>query len=677
VIGGSGVGDLSPATRRAAHDELSWLVDAARAPAVRTIRQFAEQEIVIPEGKFAGRKWRAHRQPYGALLFDCLDRGPWRRRAILGCVQSGKTFHGFAVLVCYYLFEMRESVVCGVPTMDVAHDKWNDEIRPVIERTRYAGLLPASGAGSRGGTKLESVTLRNGAKLKFMSGRGKDEKRSGFTARVMVATEVDKFDAAGAASREADPISQLEARTASYDDSEREISLECTVSIEGGRIWQEYLAGTTTRIIHPCPHCTKWVSPEREHLHGWQEAETKIQAAREASFYCPDCGEQITDEQRYRMVQQGRLLHRGQELTPGGEIMGKPAETDTLGFRWSAFQNLFWSTGKIAAKEWSAARAEDEENAKKELLQFYWAVPYKPPLWDETPLSAEQIKKRVGRETKGLVPEDAKFLTVGVDIHKRFGAWIAIAWREDGSGHVVDYGYFEILTDDLGVERAVCVALDEFRENIVLAGWQTRAGQPRIPDQVWIDAGYQTAVIFEWVRRQGTDRRFRPCLGRGAGQQYAKSYSKPKKTGAEVKHLGDGFHISLLPKDRVFCVEVNSDQWKSNLHERLATPEGQPGALVFFHSTNPNEHTTIAKQIGESEKIQEEFKPGKGLLRRWVRQSRANHYFDAGYLATCAGHLLGVRIVGTSEGARTPAPAGSRPTPVRMPDGRAFLATER
>jgi len=99
--------------------------------------------------------------------------------------------------------------------------------------------------------------------------------------------------------------------------------------------------------------------------------------------------------------------------------------------------------------------------------------------------------------------------------------------------------------------------------------------------------------------------------------------------------------------------------------------------LRFFQSTYPNEHTTIAKHLGESEKVQEEFVPGKGLIRKWVRQSRANHYFDAGYLACCAGHLLGVRVVEESRPPRTATPAGSRATPVRTPDGRAFLATER
>jgi len=675
--------NLTGETAQAVRAELYWTLGTARAHRVRTTRQFAEEEIVIPEGRYQGRKWRAYRQPYGALLFDCFDHGPWRRRAVCGCVQSGKTFHAFVVPIVYVLFELIEPVVVGVPTMDLAHDKWQDEILPVIRRTRYVDLLPLHGVGSRGGSRVEEITFRNGAKLKFMSGMGGDEKRSGFTARVVVATEVDKFDEAREASREADPISQLEGRTESYDQ-EAEIDLECTVSTKAGRIWQEYIQGTATRIVHPCPHCGRLVSPEREHLHGWQEAETKLQARREAYFCCPECAERLSEAQRRQMVQQSRLVHRGQETTPDGRIVGEPIETDTLGFRWSAFQNLFWSTGKIGAKEWAGARAEDEENAKKALLQFTWALPYEPPLWDDTPLVAAVVRKRFGRETKGLVPEDAKCLTVGVDLGKRVGWWVAIAWREDGSGHVVDYGTFEIPSDDLGVDRAMLAALRDLKENLILPGWATRPGQPRVADQVWIDAGYQgdrarggdgTEPVYAFIREQGRDRRFRPTLGRGAGQEYRKSYTRPKKTGAEVKHIGEGYHVAWQPKHRVFVVEMNADLWKSQLHERLATPEDQPGALRFFHSTNPNEHVTISKHF-TAEKIVEEFKPGKGLLRRWVRQSRANHYFDCAYAACAAGHLLGVRIIAESTPARTSGPT-IRPTPVRRPDGRAFLITER
>jgi phage terminase large subunit GpA-like protein len=66
------------------------------------------------------------------------------------------------------------------------------------------------------------------------------------------------MDQPGATSRESDKITQLEARTRAYGGRKR-IYMECTVSTEQGRTWQEYKSGTMSRIALPCPHCGDWV----------------------------------------------------------------------------------------------------------------------------------------------------------------------------------------------------------------------------------------------------------------------------------------------------------------------------------------------------------------------------------------------------------------------------------
>lgn len=86
-----------------------------------------------------------------------------------------------------------ETVILGVPDMEMASDKWQLDILPVIERSRFRDLLPKRGAGSRGG-RVETIHFRHGATLKFMSGGGSDKSRAGFTSRVVVITETDGMD---------------------------------------------------------------------------------------------------------------------------------------------------------------------------------------------------------------------------------------------------------------------------------------------------------------------------------------------------------------------------------------------------------------------------------------------------------------------------------------------------
>ena len=662
------------------YEELTWHAASSRIPRLRAMRQFVEDEVVIPEGKWRGTKLRIHRQPYGGLLFDAIDSGRWTRTAILGCVQAGKTLHGFVAPIMYHLFEHRETVICGLPTMDIAGDKWREEILPVILKSRYHNLIPTRGPGSRGGTgNLTSVTFTNGATLKFMTGGGGDETRSSFTARVVVVTEADKMDESGEASREADPVSQLEARTLSYDDTERRLYLECTVSIEQGCIWKEYHKGTASKIVCPCPHCGEYVTPEREHLQGWQVAESKIEARELTHFVCPSCAEPIDDAQRREMNQRAKLIHRGQEINAEGTISGEPPKTDTLGFRWSAFNNLFWSAGSIGAKEWDAARAENEEDALKELLQFYWALPAEPPQWDATPLDVDTLRRRTVKNLpRGIVPADTKFLTVMLDPGKRVGYWSAAAFWEnsENSGcHWPTYSTIEIPSDGMGIERGMLAALRDFRDLMYKGlGWEGHA-EVYVPDQVWIDASYRPDEICQFIR-ETKDSRFRPVMGRGEGQRFDRRYSQPKKTTTTIVRIGEGYFIEWMPaaNRRVFMVYCNADYWKSTLHERLAQPQNTEGAVTFYHASS-TEHITLAKHL-TAERAQVEFVPGKGMVTKWIQERRANHYLDCGYNALAAGHLCGVRVTRPD----IEPPPQTQQLPIRRittPDGRPFLATQR
>ncbi|MFQ5507119.1 MAG: phage terminase large subunit family protein, partial [Planctomycetota bacterium] len=400
----------------------------ARRPRIRSMLEFAEQEIVLPNGPYEGRRYRWEWQPYGRLYFEAVDSGLWNRFNATGPTQTGKTLHCFATPTLFHLFEVGETVICGVADEDMAADKWRDDLLPVIERTRYRELLPRHGAGARGGKIKDAIQFRHGPVLKFMTGGGGDKSRAAFTARVLVVTETDGLDTSDTTSREADKVRQLEARTRAYDDAKR-VYLECTVSIPEGRTWQEYTAGTKSKIVLPCPRCRAWVTPEREHLQGWQDAESEIEARELAHFCCPDCGQHWTEEERREANLRGQLLHRGQEIDEKGKIAGPLPQTQTLGFRWSHVNNFFSSAGNAGAEEWRKPRAVDEENAEKELCQFTWALPYKGPVEEEAHLDPHLLAERTVDLPKGIVPAGTEFLTMGLDLGKWQAHWILVAWK--------------------------------------------------------------------------------------------------------------------------------------------------------------------------------------------------------------------------------------------------------
>ncbi|HUX00383.1 MAG TPA: terminase gpA endonuclease subunit [Phycisphaerae bacterium] len=676
-------------SRAAALAEFDWTLRQSSTPIVRPMKRFALEELVIPEGEHKDTKLLIHRQPWVGLLLDAIDSRRWRRCAVVGCVQSGKSLIGYVLPILYHLFEVKETVVCGVPTMEIAQTKWRMEILPVIKASRYRHLLPTRGPGSRGGTgNLEQVTFLHGPTLKFMSAHGGDEKRSSFTARVLSGTEIDKMDEAGEASRETDPVRQMEARLASYDEARRVVYLECTVSIERGRIWQEWGDGTASRIF--CRHaaCGEYVCPEREHLVGWREAADVWEARDHAHWACPACGEPITPAERAAMNQvesdhPARLVHRGQGVDARGRVEGDPPRADTLGFRWTAFNNLFWKDpAELAAMEWKNLHsdvADDEESPERELCQFRFVTPYQPPEWDETPLDARAVRKRFGRWGKGELPPDLEYLTMGVDLGKRVSWWILTAWRPGASGHIVDYGPMEVASDDLGVERAIVAALRDLRDRCE-AGW-LGAGDRRQPDRVFIDARYQTEAVFSFCGERASNRRYLPLLGCSASKYGIPAYHRPKKTGTLVKRLGEEYHLVYMPKYRGFAVEANSDYWKSWTHQRLAqrpdqdSGEWSPGAMTVYISTDKNAHITLSKHL-TAEEGKGTFVPGRGTQVRWEQKRDANHYLDALAYACIAGHFAGVRLLPEEKPAVAAVPLHAQ-TRFTTPDGRPFVATER
>jgi phage terminase large subunit GpA-like protein len=638
--------DRSTATAPSpARSEALWLVRAAKPRARRSLAEFAEDEIVLPDGPFADTRFRIHRQPFVRFLFEELPK--WPRAAVVGCVQSGKTTCAFTIPLLYWLFELRWTVVAGVPQIQTARDKWLLEILPVIRKTRYRDLVPTSGAGSRGGTP-ESIEFSHGAALKFMSGMGGDIKRSSFTAAAAAVTEVDKMDTARAISRETDPIKQIRGRTLSYGDRARLI-LECTASFPTGRIWTTYTNGTASRLVAPCPSCGGWIEPGRADLIGWQEAENIHDARRLARFRCPDCQAEIDDAARHEAHQHLRLVHRGQEITPSGAITGKPEPTDCLGFRWTAWHNAFWTAGQIGANEWEARASTEEEAAEREVKQFWWAEPWEPEDTELNPLVEGQVRKRTCRLPRAVAPDDALTVTTGVDLGKFIGHYVSIAWTSQ-VGYILDYGVQEFDADHLGSERATMVGLAEL-EQLLDTGYGRANGTGLVhPSQVWVDSGWaetQKAVYTFTKTRQAASRacQWAACKGYGQLQHRDRSYRQPTKKTRDVREIGQDWHLVRLIQPRVSLIHVNADAYKLKAHEGLRLPPTEAGALVLFMAPE-NEHRRFEKHV-RAEVAEEIEVPGRGVAITFKRIRRANHYLDALALAIAAGQRAASRTAET------------------------------
>lgn len=643
------------------------------------MREWAEQEIIVPNGPYAGEPFSADLVPWAGLYLDEIDSGRWSRVAGTGCTQAGKTFIQHVIPVLYHLFELRETVVLGVPDMLMGGDKWREDLLPVIQASpNLREQLPTRGAGSKGG-KVQAVQFRNGATLRFMTGGGSDAGRKGFTSRVLAVTEVEELAVAGGTSSEADKLTQLEGRLRAFARLGSREYLESTPTVPTGRIWQEIENGTASRIARPCPHCPAWVTPEREHLVGWQDAADEHEAKDNAAWSCPTCSALWTEAEQLAANRRAVLVHRGQTVTPDGRVEGPLPRTDTFGFRFSAIDNYFVTAGTLGAELWRAARAVDQDNAERYLAQQVFALPWEGADVELTVLDPEAVGRRRAVSKKGVVPADCLGIGVGVDTGKRLLHWTATAVCRSGRRLILDYGEQPTRWQSLTLEASLTAALEDL-EAYFAGGWRTESGELYEPAQVWIDSGYHehTTAVYKFCsaanRRRGLRigrELWRPSKGYGDGPEMAGRYHGPTKISRDVRLIGPGYHLSWLAAAKQMLVHVDADVWKTHLHDGLSAPPDEANAITLYDAADPREHDEWASQVSAEER--KEVLTERGTVRRWIRTRRKNHYLDASYNSAAACDLI-ARLTAAPSGSQSqPAHAGAFVTPAGLP----FVATER
>jgi phage terminase large subunit GpA-like protein len=634
-------------------------IAGAVSPPIRTIGQFAEDEIRLVSGVHIGKRYRIHRKPSVRLWFSVLDDAvrqhgierDFLRFTYLGPNQFGKSLEAFSIPILYFLFEAQEDVICGVPTGDIADAKWNEDIRPFILASRFKSLLPTGrGKGSKGGTIKagDAIRFEHGRTLTFMSFGGRDKSRAAKTTRVLIITEADGA-VASEVTLEEDPIGQLERRALNFD-LDAIILKESTVSTTKGPVWHDWKAAGEPRVARPCPHCGEPGTPEKEHFTGWKEGKTVKQAGRLAAFHCPSCEKPWTDEQRIKANEQSTILYPGQELDESGIVHGDPPDTDQFAIRFTDADNPFRTSDFLGRACWRAERKADKETEWRGLDQKHFAIPWRPDAEAEIELVFDELVDGRNMPTQlGALPEGHEIVTAGVDLRASQVHYVVVAWRQDGTGRVVAYGVIKVKKSAMGYSpSAIWTALKQLRDGVfpaIAANWGDVWYR-----QVWMDSAWsplQGANLVDqfisqsWQLPQWAGV-LMPILGRGVGQYAKGEYSRPRTFGKTTWYVGPDSHGAYEPS--LMCKQryvINVDEAKTWGQSRLAVAiqdeEGNltPGAVSFFTPTT-GDHSEFVRHLLSEHGIRE-YKPGIGEVTKFYSDSRVNHWLDCyGYACSAA-----------------------------------------
>lgn len=261
-------------------------------------------------------------------------------------------------------------------------------------------------------------------------------------------------------------------------------------------------------------------------------------------------------------------------------------------------------------------------------------------------ITSEMIMGRLSGLERGQLPANTMCLTAGIDLGKYRCHWTITAWWRGGGGVVVDYGVAEVVGTETEMtkeasEPAIFRALLAWRDELLRREFVDATGTNRKVDAVFIDSGDFSDAAYEFVRQVGGSPFY---CSKGMNP-----YRQPRESKAGTK-VHSHLHSAHQPDQRIWLYHLDTDYWKSFIHERFLTPTFDENnmlttaALSLFDPIKARKHLSFSQHIVAEEYVTE-FTEGKGTKTYWRPVNQNNHWLDATCYAAAAAGALGVSLL--------------------------------
>lgn len=275
---------------------------------------------------------------------------------------------------------------------------------------------------------------------------------------------------------------------------------------------------------------------------------------------------------------------------------------------------------------------------------------------------AAVIRSRCNGLSRGLVPVWATQVTSFFDVHQELIYWVRMAWGPGFTGAVLDYDVWPEQSDNYfamrsakptitsrypsgGVEAKITAALTDCTNFVLGSSLETEAsGEMRVA-RAMVDAGKWTDDIFEFVRRSPHAGILLPSHGVGIG---ARNVPMSKYTPKPGEIIQSNCIVSAPGKRAIRSVSIDTNHWKTFVHNRLRTPIGDSGALTLY-GKRPEEHKLFADHLNAEIAVQTSGR-GRSLEEWSVKPGKPdNHWFDCVVGNCVAASLCGISLSSVSK----------------------------
>ncbi|MBQ8755650.1 MAG: phage terminase large subunit family protein, partial [Lentisphaeria bacterium] len=324
-----------------------------------------------------------------------------------------------------------------------------------------------------------------------------------------------------------------------------------------------------------------------------------------------------------------------------------------------------------AVVSWDARYNHDEVSALQHAMNLklqdeaafqaeYQNDPLPEDLSDDTLLSVDEICGKVNGIARYRVPLACDRLTMFIDVQKALLFYTVVAWGEDFTGAIIDYGSWPdqhrrqfSLADanptiqstfpKAGFEGSLYAALTKLTDEYLGREWEREDGAVLKIERALVDAnwGQSTDIVYQFCRQSTHAGIIMPSHGRYVGASSKPMTEYRKQPG---DRLGFNWMVpNVAGKRAIRHVIYDTNFWKSFIHTRLAVELGDKGNLSLYGRI-PGVHQLLAEHLTAEYKVKTQ---GRGrTVDEWkLKPDRTdNHWLDC--IAGCAvcASMLGAAL---------------------------------
>lgn len=284
---------------------------------------------------------------------------------------------------------------------------------------------------------------------------------------------------------------------------------------------------------------------------------------------------------------------------------------------------------------------------------------------DGDALTADDITAKTNGMKPGEVGIGCNHLTMFIDVQQKLLFYTVVAWEEDFTGYVIDYGTypdqkraFFTLRDarrtlatqsrGVGLEGSIYAGLEALTNEYLAREWRRDDGAHVKIERCLVDAnwGSSTDVVYQFCRQSKNAALLLPSHGRFVGASSIPFSEYKRRRGDRVGH---NWRIPNVAGKRAIRHAVyDTNYWKSFLYARLAVPMGDKGCLSLY-GHKPETHRLLAEHLTSEYRVKTE---GRGrTVDEWkIRPEQFdNHWFDGLVGCAVAASIQGAVLPGTDQ----------------------------